>query len=345
MQNIKFICQVLFQCVLWLPLAIHAETATIPAQILSPLTPLPDPVVVYSKAFAERIGLNPAGATQLDPGLYAIVLTFKKRYGLDISPTNPFIKRHHLDELTPQDSKILAKHLSIFPLLFKYERPPLIVHYDCYIHLYIKNDDKRLQNIDVPKQRMWDNETEDKIIHQIIDPIDQRQIMPIQSDDLTLAKGQQKPYSLLDYYIAYQHLTLPLALLAVKQIQLSNPDYLNQYNLTLDSYFYDFISGITYLSFKEPICANLVNSNVQKEAAALWIEKKTGPNPDSLRSVEDLQKLKTDDFYQFQLPAEITESTALKAIAPYSQQPLDNPIRLILPAGFFNPKLADANKK
>ena len=64
----------------------------------------------------------------------------------DYNADDPFVKKYGLDHLTPQQHDLVEESLSVFPILFRHEKMPLHIHYDCYLTLYLNNADPRVKN-------------------------------------------------------------------------------------------------------------------------------------------------------------------------------------------------------
>jgi hypothetical protein len=268
-------------------------------------------ILVYSKEFAERMGLDPNKAIKLDPGINAIGLTFKKDYSLDYYSSN-FAENHHLFDLNPEEGSLFEQNLSILPILFKGEALPLSYYHECYLNIYFRNSDYRLKDSRKYALNSWDNQTDNKLIHDIATDFAKDLDSTIHKKNPTLYDYDKlfdfdiKIHNYINFYPA--EVVLTKLYQPFINITLNGSLYLLENSQKLN-----LIDGITYLSFDLGLCYHmrkLANSN----NAWLWLQKKNGHN---YKISADNYYMK--DFYVYKIPKELIDSPTLKEIIHHDE--------------------------
>lgn len=275
----------------------------------------PDPVVFYNKEFAYRLGLDNSNMIEFEPGLVAIQVLFERVFDFDYNAKDPFIKKYHLDNLTPEQKDTVDNHLSALPILFPDEKMPLYVHYDCYVNLYLNTEDTRVKSIQLPDRPIWwDHKINDRIIYNMLTPIQTYQITAAGDSDLKNAPNNA-PKKLIANYYSYLKQTLggPEAILVNAKNNLSDPQ--KRVLLEFNSHYKNFLPGIHYLSFKVPYC-DLLDRGGVSEGSWIWIQRVIDKNKPEPLKYEDTQ------FSAFHIPARVSNEPIMKKVREFNSQPL-----------------------
>jgi len=275
------------------------------------------PVLVYNKAFAQRFGLDQNKAMDLDPGIYAIALTFKKnpRYSVAASddyPTelkNIFNKLDKWDWLkisTSQfDSKDELNDYTLLPIFLG--KSSMNVSYVCEINFYFDEHHSKVKDIKLSPHQIWfagivyDNM---EPLYPIFRGINHNNKNKIHEPGLIKTIPQFKyPYDdLLHFYAAYIDNTPPAWAIEKSGKSPSNEIYVSG---DYRSNFKDFLPGILFLSFKIS-CPGIIDAS-NKHGSWFWIQ-----TTHSSYDMRDTKKFTSQDFHPFHLPAEIVRSKNVK---------------------------------
>ncbi len=276
---------------------------------ISALPPSLNGVLLYTKAFADRFGLNDDGITSLDSGIDAIQVRFYLVYEFNYDAKDPFVQRYHLDKLTSAQRESVNYHLNAFPIIFPGEKMPLKVHYDCDLDLFLNKNDPRVNNLQMPTHDVWwDAEVSDRAIYEMLAPIQEFQVTAPEEPGLQHAAHNQ-PGQLLANYQDYvvRAMQTPVAVLGKSQSAIYNPD--QRTVLSFNSHFTNFLPELTYLSFHVPYCRVLSDKDASSNSW-IWIQKKNAE-----------KKYDSDHFYAFALPGVLMNLPEIKEVRVFNAHP------------------------
>ena len=222
-----------------------------------PWAPDLDPVLVYNPAFAQRFGLDPNKAVQLEPGVLAVAMTFRKDYKYDFDPekgngSDAISVKRIFDQITRDEWYEVDRHLAILPLLFpqKYNSNTLDQRYfeNCKINFYLDSTDSRVAQIDMQPHSLW-------VTGDIQDAL----------DSLWYGHARPEELNLENLNMIHQHVLL----FGMGTFENVGDGYgLNQNHLV------NFLPGITFISFST-VCDLAKN---YPQGTLVWFEKKNGPD-------------------------------------------------------------------
>lgn len=218
----------------------------------------------YTERFSDQLGLRDQNIIDMDSGLEAIVVIPKIIYKLDYHDGDPFLKKYHLTNLSNEDRDTVENHLAGLAILFHGQKIPLKTHEDCYLNLYFDSNDQRVKAISLPNKPVWwDKEQTDRLIYNMLKPIDFYRTQSAQEPDLTTGKS-----NLIESYNQYIQKSVMGPRAWLSHSPLGNLPTKSYVDLTYNGHMNHFLPGILYLSFQVPYCQMLIKS---KKLRDVWL--------------------------------------------------------------------------
>jgi len=260
-------------------------------------------IFVYNKEFAERFGLDPKKAEDLDKGLYAVELVIKKTKFFPMGSVQGYFQ---VKKMTPAKYQIIDNSIPAIEILFENAKEPLPMgfHYDCYLNLYV---DSSLPILYPRDSKVGDGDNAYSIAHSAWLPVFKRQV----NKEKPATDPNAEREGFLNSYL-YK------AFLSSMQFRKGKPidDKFDGNPLVYDRYYKNLDYGINYISLGPILsCENLRKQYhpLLHEDTMIFLEKTNGKNYEDKGYVYDSKNnIDLGDFIYFRLPQTIVGSKKIK---------------------------------
>lgn len=260
-------------------------------------------IFVYNKEFAERFGLDPKKAEDLDKGLYAVELVIKKTKFFPMGSVEGYFQ---VKKMNSAKYQIIDNSIPAIEILFENAKEPLPMgfHYDCYINLYV---DSSLPILYPRDSKAGDGDNAYNIAHSAWQPVFKRQV----NKERPVTDPNAEREGFLNSYL-YKAFLSSMQFMNGKPIDNTfggNP-------LVYDRYYKNLDYGINYISLGPILsCEDLRKQYhpILHENTMVLLEKMGGKNYEDKGYVYDSKdNISLNDFVYFRLPKTIVGSNKIK---------------------------------